>query len=90
MTLPTPSTPLYNHPLPDIEIWLTEQGCQQDPSNLNQWQVKRPTWEANISLEIDSILVIYLGASEDGRDLQRSFKYSLSRKDLNDAIFAGP
>nr|MDJ0796018.1 DUF3143 domain-containing protein [Calothrix sp. MO_167.B12] len=30
MTLPSPDTPLYSHPLPEIEQWLREQGCQQD------------------------------------------------------------
>jgi hypothetical protein len=90
MTLPTPETPLYNHPLPDIEIWLTEQGCQQDPSALNRWTIQRPAWEAVIILEIDSILVIYIGTGEEEQDIQRSFKYSLSRQDLTDAIFSGP
>ncbi|NEQ97539.1 MAG: DUF3143 domain-containing protein, partial [Cyanothece sp. SIO2G6] len=27
---------------------------------------------------------------EDGSDIQRSFKYSLSRQDLEDAVFSGP
>ena len=90
MSLPPADTPLYNHPLPDIEIWLTEQGCEQNPSALNQWSIKRATWQAELSLEIDSITVRYLGAGEDGRDVQRGFKYSLSRQDLSDAIFSGP
>ncbi|MGK7934741.1 MAG: DUF3143 domain-containing protein, partial [Xenococcaceae cyanobacterium] len=29
MVLPDAQTPLYSHPLPDIEKWLTELGCQQ-------------------------------------------------------------
>jgi Protein of unknown function (DUF3143) len=89
--LKTPSdTPLYNHPLPEIEQWLASQGCQQNPSDLNTWSLQKDQWSAEILLEIDSIEVRYPGGNEDGRDLIRSFKYSLSRQDLTDAIFSGP
>ncbi|MEO0458604.1 MAG: DUF3143 domain-containing protein [Cyanobacteria bacterium P01_A01_bin.114] len=90
MPLPPADTPLYNHPLPDIEAWLSEEGCQQDVSELNRWSVQRPAWEADIVLEIDSIVVRYIKAADDGSDVQRGFKYSLSRRDLKEAIFAGP
>jgi Protein of unknown function (DUF3143) len=90
MTLPSSDTPLYNHPLPDIEQWLIDQGCQQDRSNLHCWSVQKPTWEAELVLDIDSLTVRYIHAGDNGRDIQRSFKYSLSRKDLEQAIFAGP
>ncbi len=90
MTLPSADTPLYNHPLPDIEQWLSSQGCQQDPDNLHCWYLQNPNWSAEVRLDIDSLTVRYFGASADNRDIQRSFKYSLSRKDLDEAIFAGP
>jgi hypothetical protein len=90
MTLPSSDTPLYNHPLPDIEQWLVDQGCQQDRTNLHCWSVQKQTWEAELVLDIDSLTVRYLNAGENGRDIQRSFKYSLSRKDLEQAIFSGP
>ncbi|MEO0539458.1 MAG: DUF3143 domain-containing protein [Cyanobacteria bacterium P01_A01_bin.105] len=90
MTLPAADTPLYNHPLPDIEAWLVQQGCYQDPSELNRWTLEKFDWKAELMLDVDSVVVRYLGASDDGRDVQRSFKYSLSREDLESAIFAGP
>ncbi|HEY9624375.1 MAG TPA: DUF3143 domain-containing protein [Crinalium sp.] len=90
MTLPSADTPLYNHPLPEIEQWLMEHGCQQDRTNLHCWSVQKNDWEAEIVMEIDSITVRYLNAGENGRDVQRSFKYSLSRQDLDQAIFSGP
>jgi len=90
MTLPPPSTPLYNHPLPDIEQWLMSQGCQQDPDELHCWHIQRVSWEAKLLLDIDSLHVRYLKAGESEEDIQRSFKYSLSRKDLDEAIFSGP
>jgi Protein of unknown function (DUF3143) len=86
----SPDTPLYNHPLPEIEQWLVNQGCQQDPADLNTWTLQKADWSAEILLEIDSIVVRYLGVGENGQDLIRGFKYSLSRQDLTDAIFAGP
>lgn len=89
-SLPSPDTPLYNHPLPDIENWLQQQGCEQDQDIPHRWWVKRQTWKAEVTLDIDSILVRYIGAGDNGQDIQRAFKYSLSRQDLNEAIFSGP
>jgi hypothetical protein len=86
----TPNTPLYNYPLPKIEQWLKDMGCEQDQTQLNYWHIKKPAWEANISLEIEELTVCYLKADPDGKDLKRSFRYSLSRQDLEDAIFSGP
>jgi hypothetical protein len=90
MSLPPADTPLYNHPLPDIEEWLRSKGCQQDQESLHCWHLKDAAWTADIWLEVDSLAVRYIGAGEDGRDIQRSFKYSLSREDLEAAVFAGP
>ncbi|MBD0334969.1 MAG: DUF3143 domain-containing protein [Cyanobacteria bacterium Co-bin13] len=90
MVMPSADTPLYNHPLPDIEQWLREQNCEQEPGSPHQWHVERRTWQADLTLDIDSIVVRYLNASPDGQDIQRIFKYSLSRQDLNEAIFSGP
>jgi hypothetical protein len=90
MVLPSATTPLYNHPLPDIEVWLRQQGCTQDTKELNGWRVVRPHWEAEIILETDCIVVRYINAGADDKDIQRVFKYSLSRQDLEEAIFSGP
>jgi hypothetical protein len=90
MSLPPADTPLYNHPLPSIEDWLRLKGCQQDKTNLHHWYLQRADWEAELWLEVDSLMVRYVGAGEGGRDVQRSFKYSLSRKDLEAVIFSGP
>ena len=90
MALPSPDTPLYNHTLPDIELWLTHKGCQQSSAELNYWKIVKATWQADLVLETDSLVVRYLEAGESGEDIQRGFKYSLSRQDLEDAIFTGP
>ena len=90
MTLPAPDTPLYNHPLPLIEQWLSSLGCQQDQQNLNCWTVTKPNWTAQLSLEVEEIIVSYLKAGADGSDITRAFKYSLSREDVEAAVFSGP
>lgn len=90
MSLPTADTPLYNHTLPDIEGWLRSQGCEQNIEVIHRWHVQRPLWEADVILDIDALVVRYINAGADGKDVQRLFKYSLSRQDLEEAIFSGP
>jgi hypothetical protein len=34
--------------------------------------------------------VRYVQSGENGQDIQRSFKYSLSRDDVEQAVFSGP
>lgn len=87
-TFPPSDTPLYNHPLPVIEAWLSDQGCERDPHDLHCWLIERSTWKAELCLEVDQLTVRYLNVN--GRDIQRSFKYSLSRNDVEDAVFSGP
>lgn len=90
LSLPPANTPLYNHPLPDIEQWLKARGCKQDRANLHCWQLEKASWKAELCLDVEELSVRYLGAAADGRDVQRTFKYSLSRQDVEDAIFDGP
>jgi hypothetical protein len=102
--LPTDDTPLYNHPLPEIEQWLLSMGCEQDDSELHCWHITRPDWRAEIALDIEELTVRYhptdslspsLGSSKTtqvspGQSIYRTFKYSLSRQDIENAVFAGP
>ena len=82
------SKPLYSHTLPEIEDWLTERGCDRSENDISQWSVSKEDWSAKLYLDIDSIVVDYVDAK--GGEIQRSFKYSLSRSDLEKVIFAGP
>jgi hypothetical protein len=90
MNLPSADTPLYSHPLPDIEAWLLSQGCEQDQTHLHCWSITTPEWRATLELDTEELTVRYLGAGGGGQDIVRSFKYSLSRRDLDEAIFTGP
>jgi hypothetical protein len=100
--LPTDNTPLYNHPLPEIEQWLMSMGCEQDDSDLHCWYITKPDWRAELCLDIEELTVRYhppSGASSDrnspsaisgSNSIYRTFKYSLSRQDIENAVFAGP
>jgi Protein of unknown function (DUF3143) len=100
MTLLTTDTPLYNHPLPDIEQWLMSMGCKQDSNELHCWHITNADWQAELCLDIEELTVRYAttaeiqqGKSSAGGDYQgiyRTFKYSLSRQDIENAVFAGP
>jgi Protein of unknown function (DUF3143) len=92
-------TPLYNHPLPEIERWLISMGCEQDDNELHCWRIDKPEWTADICLDIEELTVRYqpngddrsAGATATGdRNIYRTFKYSLSRQDIENAVFAGP
>jgi hypothetical protein len=90
MVLPSADTPLYNHPLPEIERWLENFGCEQDSQEINCWRISQPNWQAEISLDIEEIVVRYLQGGNQPTDIKRVFKYSLSRQDIEEAIFSGP
>ena len=90
MLLPNANTPLYNHALPNIEQWLISQGCQQDSSAPHCWHIHKADWKAELCLDIEELTVRYFQAGEQKQDIQRAFKYSLSRQDIEQAVFAGP
>ncbi|NJR32686.1 MAG: DUF3143 domain-containing protein [Chamaesiphon sp. CSU_1_12] len=92
-------TPLYNHPLPEIEQWLISMGCEQDDNELHCWYINKPEWKAHLCLDIEELTVRYHPTNDDrsgstgttgDRNIYRTFKYSLSRKDIENAVFAGP
>lgn len=89
MTLLPADTPLYNHPLPQIEHWLTALGGEKDATDPHCWYIRFPQWTAQLCLEIEEITVHYCLQGSD-REVARSFKYSLSRQDIEAAVLAGP
>lgn len=89
MELPSSDTPLYSHPLPKIEQWLKDLGCEQDRENLHCWAIAKTDWQAEICLEVEELTVSYT-KSDSSETLNRSYKYSLSRQDIEAAVFSGP
>lgn len=85
--LPPPQTPLYNHPLPALELWLVELGGRQAAPNSCHWQLQGPGWTASLELEAEDLSVRW--STADG-EVQRQFPYGFSRADVEAAILAGP
>ncbi|MGL5035143.1 MAG: DUF3143 domain-containing protein [Microcystaceae cyanobacterium] len=89
MNLPSADTPLYNHSLTAVDAWLLGLGCRQDEKNLHHWSVQYANWEADVFLEMEELVVSY--TEKQGQPaVTRSFKYSLSRHDIEAAVLAGP
>ena len=86
-TLPASATPLYNHPLPQLEAWLRQLGAHQQGARSETWELHRPDWSARITFQVDVLQVIW---HQTGRERQRQFPYGLSRADVEAAILAGP
>lgn len=90
MNLPDPNTPLYNHTLPIIESWLQSKGCSQDPENPHCWYLEQSAWKAEICLDTEELTVHYYETELASQNINRSFKYSLCRQDIEEAVFSGP
>jgi hypothetical protein len=85
--LPCARTPLYNHPLPQLEAWLRSLGAAQRPGDPCLWDLEHGPWHAEIALEVEELRVSW---HEQGRTVARHFPYGLARADAEAAILAGP
>ncbi|KAL2634007.1 hypothetical protein R1flu_005486 [Riccia fluitans] len=90
--LPAKKKALYSHSLPCIEAWLQSLGFRQCKEDRAVWQIERPDWHAQLSLDLTDLYVRYLksGPGNLERDIERKFSYALSREDLENAILGGP
>ncbi|MEN9204755.1 MAG: DUF3143 domain-containing protein [Thermostichales cyanobacterium SZTDM-1c_bins_54] len=79
------SAPIYNHPLPVIESWLEEQGCERDEHDPTCWTYRRGSWQVNIHWEETAFRVDYRSGSGVVKTLL--LPYALSRADVQRAIF---
>lgn len=79
------SAPLYNHPLPVIESWLEEQGCERDEQDPTCWVYHQDGWQAAIHWEETAFRVEY--SFGNGTQKTLLLPYALSRGDLQRAIF---
>ncbi len=86
MMLPAADTPLYNHPLHQIEDWLQDRHCERDAEMSHCWHCRYEAWTATIYLEETVLRVDYEYAPSGSKTL--SFPYSLSRKDIEQAVFS--
>lgn len=82
---PSGDTPLYNHPLHDLEQWLREHGCERDSEVPHSWHCQQTDWSATLSLE-ETVLRVDYKYQDQAKTL--SFPYSLTRDDVEQAVFA--
>jgi len=96
--LPPAQAPLYNHPLPALERWLSALGAVQRGANSCLWDLQHPDWAAEIELEVEELAVRWhartgaaaaAGSASDSA-VERHFPYGFSRADVEAAILAGP
>ena len=85
-SLPSAQTPLNQHSLGAIELWLVSLGAEksEDPC---LWLWVQPKWSAEISIKQDELIVVW----SEGKIKRRfSFPYGLSRQDVEAALNHGP
>lgn len=86
-SLPSPQAPLYNHPLPALEQWLTDLGAVQRAPHSCVWDLQLSNWSAEIELQVEELSVRW---RSDADPVERHFPYGFSRADVEAAILAGP
>jgi hypothetical protein len=86
MNLPAADTPLYSHPLHTLESWLQTHDCERDDQERHRWYLDRKAWTATLYLEETVLRVDYSYPPDQNKTL--SFPYSLSRKDVEQAVFS--
>tara|TARA_Y100001968_G_C19135556_1_gene608892 strand:+ start:364 stop:630 length:267 start_codon:yes stop_codon:yes gene_type:complete len=85
--LPIAETPLNQHSLSSLELWLHKLGAQQSDEDKCVWIWSMPAWSAEIKLEQEEMRVTW---EKDGLKNQRSFSYGLTRHDVESAMIQGP
>ena len=82
-----PNTPINQHSLKSLELWLTNLGATRDENNLSKWYLLLPNWNAIIIFGQEDLCVI---CESEGRETKRLFSYSINREDVENAILQGP
>ena len=85
--LPPLKTPLNQHSLEALELWLQDIGAEKNDDDPSLWNWAMPKWNAEIKMERELLRITW---EKDGVRSQCSFPYGLSRDDVQSAIFQGP
>ena len=82
-----PDTPINQHSLQSLELWLKNLGATKDIDNPSKWYLLLSNWNATITFEQEDLSVVW----ESGGDLtKRFFSYCINREDIENAILQGP
>tara|TARA_Y100001968_G_C19314028_1_gene695682 strand:- start:390 stop:656 length:267 start_codon:yes stop_codon:yes gene_type:complete len=86
-SLPPSSTPLNQHSLITLELWLEQLGAKKSINNPSLWNLETTKWVAELTLDREELCVIWNYGSSSNK---RCFSYRLSREDVEAAISEGP
>ena len=87
LTLPPANTPLNQHSLGALELWLTSLGAERNSENLCVWNWVKPQWSAEITIQQEDLVVVW---DTKEKKSQFGFPYGLSREDVEAALNHGP
>ncbi len=93
LNLPSPDTPLNQHSLGALELWLMNLGAEKCTENPCLWRWNNmPQWSAEIYFQKDELMVIWDKINNEGKEKtsQFSFPYGLPRQDVEAALNHGP
>ena len=81
------NTPINQHSLQSLELWLKQIGAEKDIQNHSKWYLLLTNWNATITFEKEDLSVVW---ESEGEETKRLFSYCINREDVENAIFQGP
>ena len=82
-----PDTPINQHSLQSLELWLQGLGATKDIDNPSKWYLVLSNWKATIIFEQEDLSVVW---DSRGELTKRLFSYCINREDMENAILQGP
>ncbi len=80
-------TPINQHSLQSLELWLKDLGATKDIDNPSKWNLLFSNWNATIFFEQEDLSVVW---ESGGKLTKRLFSYCINREDIENAILLGP
>ena len=80
-------TPINQHSLQSLELWLKDLGATKDIDNPSIWYLSLSNWKATITFEQEDLCVVW---ESRGELTKRLFSYCINRGDIENAILQGP
>ena len=82
-----PDTPINQHSLQSLELWLKGLGATKDINNPSKWYLLLSNWKATIIFEQEDLSVVW---ESKGELTKRLFSYCINREDIENSILQGP
>ena len=82
-----PNTPVNQHSLQALELWLKNLGATKDLDDPSKWNLSLSNWNATIIFEREDLSVVW---ESEGELTKRLFSYCINREDIETAILQGP